>query len=92
VNIGHDLSTTQKLYGKNLTVKIDATDITSNILTATGWGGIGNGLGSHAFHTTGSGELDASAWVSWSAGFHTLEILEPEAEYGCRVMIHIETN
>jgi hypothetical protein len=92
VNIGLALSSTQKLYGKSLTVKIDGTDVTSNILSATGWSAIGDGAGTHAFHTTGTGELDASAWKSYSPGLHTLEILEPESGYGCQVTLHVETN
>lgn len=91
VNSGLSLSTTQKKYGKSLIIKIDGTDVTSAILTATGWSVIGDGLATHAFHVSGSGELDASAYVTFSPGFHTLEIMEPESGYGCNVMVHIES-
>jgi hypothetical protein len=92
VNIGASLSSVQKLYGKNLSVKIDGTTVTSNILTATGWGAIGDGTGAHAFHTTGSGEMNASAWKSYAAGYHLLEILEPDSGFGCNLLIFIETS
>ena len=91
VNIGASLSATQKLYGKGLIVTIDGTDVTSSILTATGWAAIGDGTGTHAFHTSGTGELTASAWKTYTAGLHTIEITEPESGYGCQAMIHIET-
>lgn len=92
VNIGASLSSAQKLYGKSLAVKIDGTSVTSDILTATGWSAIGDGTGTHAFHVAGTGEMTASAWVSYAAGFHTLAIFEPEAGYGCSVLVHIETS
>jgi hypothetical protein len=92
VNVSLSLSSTQKLYGKNLTIKIDGTDVTAAVKTATGWTDIGDGTGTHALHTAGSGEMTASAWVTYAAGFHVLEVLEPEAGYGCRVMLHIETS
>jgi len=86
------LSTQQKLYAKNLTVKINGVSVTSDILTATGWSDIGDGTENHAFHADGSGEMNASTWVTYTPGFHTLEIIEPEGGYGTSVMIHIETN
>jgi hypothetical protein len=92
VNIGGTLASVQKLYGKSLVVKIDGTDVTSNVLSATGWGAIGDGTGGHAFHTAGTGEMNASAWKSYSAGFHTIEIVEGQAGYGCSLLIHIETS
>jgi hypothetical protein len=92
INIGSALSSSQKLYGKALVIKIDGTDVTANVLSATGWSAIGDGTGSHAFHTAGTGEMDASAWKSYTAGFHTLEIIEAENGYGCRVMVHIEAS
>ncbi len=91
INAG-SLSSVQKQYGHALIVKIDGTAVTSNILSATGWSEIGDGTGTHAFHTNGTSEMDASAWKSYAAGFHTLEIIEPEPGYGCRVMAHIETS
>jgi len=92
VNIGGSLSTTQKLYGNNLSVSIDGVSVTSNILTATGWGAIGDGTGNHAFHTDGTGEMDASSWKSYTAGYHVLEITEPEDGYGCDLLVLIETS
>lgn len=92
VDIGLSLSATQKLYGKSLTVKIDATNITSNILTDTGWAAIGDGTGTHAFHTAGTGELDASGYMTFDPGLHILEILEPETGYGCSLLVHLETS
>jgi len=89
---GGTLSTVQKLYADTLTVKIDATNITSDILTAKGWSEIGDGLGNHAFHLTGTGELDASSWLTYSPGLHVLEIIEPESGFGSSLMIHIETS
>ncbi len=91
VNAG-SLSTTQKLYGNDLTVKINATNVTASIKTAKSWAKIGDGTSGHEFHTAGTGELDASSWLSYSPGLHILEILEPESGYGCSVMIHIETS
>lgn len=88
---GGTLSSAVKNYADALQVWIDGTDVTSNILTATGWGAIGDGTSGHAFHTTGTGELDASAWKAYAAGFHTIEIIEPTAGKGCRYRIHIET-
>jgi len=92
VEIGVGLSETQKLYAKSLTVKIDATNITSDILTATGWGAIGDGSGTHAFHTAGTGELDMSGWLTYSPGLHILEIIEPETGFGSSLIIHIESS
>jgi hypothetical protein len=86
------LSSAQKLYGKALTVKIDGTNVTANILTATGWAAIGDGTGAHAFHTDGTGDMTASGWLAYAAGFHTLEIIEPESGYGCSLSVHIETS
>jgi len=91
INAG-TLSSVQKLYGKSLTIKIDGTNVTSNVLSATGWAVIGDGTDSHAFQTTGSGEMTASAWKTYTAGFHTLEIIEPESGYGCSLLVHIETS
>lgn len=91
VNAG-TLSAVQKLYAKSLTVKIDTTNVTANILSATGWSVIGDGFGTHAFHTAGTGEMTASGWLSYTAGFHVLEIIEPESGYGCNFMIHIEVS
>jgi hypothetical protein len=88
---GGILATVVKAYGESLQVKIDGTDVTSNILSATGWSKIGDGTDAHAFQTTGTGELTATAWKSYSAGFHTIEIIEPTAGYGCSYIIHIET-
>lgn len=90
INAG-SLSSTQKLYAKSLAVKIDGVTVTSYILTATGWSVIGDGTGSHAFHTAGTGDMDASAWKSYAAGFHIIEITEPEGGYGSSVLIYVET-
>lgn len=92
INIGIALSTAQKLYAYHLQVKIDSTDVTSNILTATGWSYIGDGTGAHAFHVTGTGEMTISSWLSFSPGFHTLEVLEPTTGYGCGILVFIETS
>lgn len=92
IYIGGEIGTIQKLYGHHLVVKIDGTDVTSNILSSTGWSYIGDGTDAHAFHTAGTGEMDASAWKSYTAGFHTLEIIEPTNDYGCSLRVHIETS
>jgi len=89
---GGTLSIVQKLYADTLTVKINATSITSNILTAKGWTEIGDGTAGHAFHVSGTGELDASSWLTYSPGLHVLEIIEPESGYGSGLLIHIETS
>ena len=89
---GGTVSTAQKLYAKQLTVKINDTNVTADIKTATGWGDIGDGTGSHALHTAGTGELDASSWLTYSPGLHILEIIEPEAGFGSSLLVHIETS
>jgi len=88
---GGALSSAVKLYGKTLIVKIDGTDVTNAIKTAKGWSVIGDGTGTHEFHTAGTGELDASAWKAYASGFHTIEIIESEVGYGCGLLVHIET-
>ena len=88
---GGTLATAVKNYADALQVWIDGTNVTSDVLSATGWSAIGDGTDTHAFHTTGTGEMNASAWKSYSAGFHTIEIIEPTAGKGCRYRIHIET-
>ena len=90
VNIATALTITQKLYAKALAVAIDGTSITADILTATGWAEIGNGTGTHAFHTTGTPEIDTVPLIAYGAGLHVLEISEGVLDRGCRVMIHIE--
>jgi len=79
-----------KTYAHQLTVSIDGTDVTNLIKVATGWSDIGDGTGTHAFHVSGTGEMNASAWKSYAAGFHYIEITEPTTDRGCRVMAHIE--
>jgi len=79
-----------KTYAHHLTVSIDGTDVTGLIKVATGWSDIGDGTDTHAFHVSGTGELNASAWKSYAAGFHYIEITEPTTDKGCQVMIHIE--
>jgi len=88
---GGAISSVQKLYAKGLTVQIDGTNVTGDILTATGWAAIGDGLGTHAFHTAGTGELDASAFQAYAAGFHLLEIIEGESGFGSSLLAHIES-
>jgi hypothetical protein len=88
---GGTLATSRKQYGKSLQILVDDTDITETILSALGWVALGDGTGSHALHSTGTGELNISAMVSFPAGYHTLEVREGEAGYGCGLMIHIET-
>jgi len=90
INAG-TLSASQKQYADSLTVSIDGTDVTAAILSATGWSQIGDGTATHDFHVSGTGEMNASAWKSYAAGFHVIEITEPTTDRGCRIMIHIET-
>jgi hypothetical protein len=88
---GGTLGTTVKLYAYHLVVKIDGTDVSNDIKSAKSWSHIGDGTGTHAFHASGTGELDASSWVTYSPGYHTLEILEPNTGYGSSLMVFVET-
>lgn len=92
VQTSQSLSTQQKLYGNNLTVKVNTTDITNNIKTLLGWESIGDGTASHPLHTQGTSEMTISNWVSLSPGFHTLEIIEPITGYGLSLLVHLETS
>jgi hypothetical protein len=86
------ISSVQKRWPYHLTVQIDGTNVTSSILTATGWSYIGDNTDTHAFVTAGTGEMNASAWKTYTAGYHTLEIITPDTGYGCSFQVHIETS
>jgi hypothetical protein len=88
---GGTISSSVKQHLDSCVIKVDGTDVTSDVLTATGWDEVGDGTDTHNFVTTGTGEMDASSWVAYSAGYHILEVSEPTSGYGGRVMIHIET-
>jgi len=92
VNAGLTLDTAVKAYGDGLLVDIDGTDVTSLILAATGWAAIGDGTNTHAFHTTGTGEMDISSWLSFAPGLHTIRVQEPVLGRGCKVMLHCEVS
>jgi len=90
--LGETLNDTIKDYPSSLNIYLDATDITAAFVAAAGWAVIGDGTATHAFYTTGSGEIDVSAMADLTApGFHVLKITEPTSKHGCRVMVHIDT-
>lgn len=77
-----------KTYPKALKIYIDGVDKTSDILTKSGLGALGDGTSSHAFVTTGTGEMDISDLITFD-GFHELKITEPE-NAGGKCLIHLE--
>ena len=79
---------TAKTYPNALKVYVDGIDKTSQILTKAGMAALGDGTSSHAFVTTGTGEMDITDLIA-SDGFHELVISEPQ-NAGGRCLIHLE--
>jgi len=80
---------TPKTYPNQLKIYINGVDKTADVLALTGLTQFGDGTGSHAFVTTGSGEMDISALVSASQ-FHEIKITAPISGNGGRVLLHCE--
>jgi len=78
-----------KTYPDSLKVYLDGVDKTSSFLTKSGLDKLGNGLSSHAFVTTGSGEVEISDWIT-SNKIWELKITEPISGKGGRCLAHIE--
>jgi hypothetical protein len=77
-----------KTYPNALKVYIDGVDKTSNILTKSGLGALGDGTSGHAFVTAGTGEMDITDLIT-SDGFHEIKITEPQNDGG-KCLIHLE--
>ena len=88
---GGTLAATKKQYANALTIWFDGVNVTAKFLTATGWAAIGDGTGSHAFHTAGTGVIDVSAFITWDSGVHSVEVREPTTDRGCRISLFIDT-
>jgi len=80
---------TPKTYPDQLKIYINDVDKTTEVLAKTGLTQFGDGTGSHAFVTTGSGEMDISDLIT-TAGFHEIKITEPTADKGGRCLLHLE--
>jgi len=78
-----------KTYPDQLKVYINGVDKTTEILALTALTQFGDGTGSHAFVTTGSGEMDISSLFA-AAQIHELKITEPTSAKGGRVLLHLE--
>ena len=78
-----------KTYPDSLKVYINSVDKTSNILTKSGLTKLGNGTSSHAFVTTGTGEMDISDLID-SAAIWEVKITEPVSNKGGRCLLHME--
>ena len=77
-----------KTYPNALNVYVDGVDKTSQILEKAGMAALGDGTSSHAFVTTGTGEMDITDLIT-SDGFHELKITEPQ-NAGGRCLLHME--
>jgi len=77
-----------KTYPNALKVYIDGVDKTSQILAKCGLAALGDGTSSHAFVTTGTGEMDITDLIT-SDGFHEIKITEPQ-NAGGRCLLHLE--
>jgi hypothetical protein len=77
-----------KTYPNALKVYIDGVDKTSQILAKCGLGALGDGTSSHAFVTTGTGEMDITDLIT-SDGFHEIKVTEPQ-NAGGRCLLHLE--
>ncbi len=84
-----DSGTGAKTYPDQLNVYIDGVDKTASILTLSGLAALGNGLVSHAFVTTGTGEMDITSLLG-AGTMHEIKITEPQSSKGGRVLIHCE--
>lgn len=78
-----------KTFPNQLKVYIDGVNRTSIILTRAGLDKLGDGTGTHAFVSNGTGEIDITDLVSGS-GFHEIKITEPISGAGGTVFIHLE--
>jgi len=70
-------------------VYIDGVDKTSEILSLSGLGHLGDGTDSHGFVTTGTGEMDITALLAGGT-MHEIKITEPVSGRGGRVLLHLE--
>lgn len=85
----HAKTANTKTYPHAFKVYIDGVDRTAALLTAASMAAFGDGTVGHAFVTTGTGELDISAYVS-GAGMHTVKVTEPTSGQGGRVLAYVE--
>jgi hypothetical protein len=78
-----------KTYPDQLKIYINGTDKTTEILAKTSLSKFGDGTGSHAFVTTGSGEMDISDLIT-SNQIHEIKVTEPTSGKGGRCLLHLE--
>jgi hypothetical protein len=95
-NHGHDVAGSTalsggspKTYPDQLKVYIDGTDRTAALLALCGLDKFGDGTDTHAFVTTGTGELDVTALLAGGT-FHDMKISEPISAKGGRVLLCLE--
>jgi len=87
---GGTISGAVKTYVDGMQILVNGVDRTLDILAATGWAKIGDGLSTHVFVTSGSGEVDLSR--AMTTGINTIEFKEPTAGKGGRVLVHVEVS
>lgn len=80
---------TPKTYPDLLKIYINDVDKTTEVLALTGLTQFGDGTGTHAFVTIGSGEMDISALIV-AAQIHELKVTEPISAKGGRCLLHLE--
>jgi len=78
-----------KTYNNEAKIYVDSVDKTAAFIALCALDKLGNGTGSHAFVTTGSGEIDVSTWFA-SNKIYEIKITQPSSGYGGRVLLHIE--
>lgn len=78
-----------KTYPDQLKVYIDNIEKTAQVLAKTGLTQFGDGTVTHAFVTTGSGEMDISDLII-GTGIHEIKISEPISAKGGRCCVHVE--
>ena len=81
--------TTPKTYPDQLKIYVNSVDKTAEILALTALTEFGDGQGTHAFVTTGSGEMDISSLIA-APGIHELKVTEPISAKGGRCLLHLE--
>jgi hypothetical protein len=78
-----------KTYPDQFKVYLDGVDKTANILTLSGLDKLGDGTDTHAFVTTGTGELDVTSLLGGGT-FHDIKITEPISAKGGRALLCLE--